>query len=189
MLFDAALKKIQRVFAEALKRKIVDSYALIGGMAVSAWGMVRATKDIDFLVSLDKRESALSEFETVLKKHTIKFITRKGDFNDPIGLLIDLQVPVRVKYVSVQLIIATKLWEEEFSKATVKVNIGRISIPVIKAEELIVMKLKAGGPLDICDVKQLMKINKHRKDFDEKELIRKSKDMRIDKKLKKIMDE
>lgn len=189
MLFDRALEKINSALKEATSKSIIVSYALIGGMAVSAWGMVRATKDIDFLVRLAKRESALSEFETVLKKHKIKFTARKGDFSDPIGLLIDLQVPVQAKHVSVQLIIATKLWEEKFSKTTVKVNIGESSIPVIKAEELIIMKLKAGGPLDIYDVKQLIKINKNSKNFDEKELIRKSKDMRIDKKLKRIMDE
>ncbi len=101
-------------------------------MAVSAWGIVRATKDIDFLITLVNHESALPEFEGVLKKHKIKFDAHKGGYDDPIGLLLDLQIPISKDKISVQLIMATKAWEEEFSKATVKVKIGNINIPVIK---------------------------------------------------------
>ncbi len=187
MLFDKAFEKIDSVIKEAEEKNIVTSYALIGGMAVSAWGIVRATKDIDFLVSLVKRESALLEFEKILKKHKIIFTAHKGDYADPIGLLLDLQIPVRSKKISVQIIIATKTWEEEFARATIVVKIGKISIPVIKAEELIVMKLRAGGPLDIYDVQQLLKINKNKKDFNEKELRQKSKEMHVEKKLNKII--
>ncbi|MBI5554826.1 MAG: nucleotidyl transferase AbiEii/AbiGii toxin family protein [Elusimicrobia bacterium] len=186
-MFDKAFEKIDSVMKEAEGKNIVTSFALIGGMAVSAWGLVRATKDIDFLVSLVKRESALSEFENILTKHKIKFTVHKGGYADPIGLLLDLQVPVRLEKVSVQLIIATKTWEEEFAQATIEVKMGKISIPVIKAEELIVMKLRAGGPLDIYDIQQLLKINKNKKDFNEKELRQKSKEMRLEKKLNKII--
>lgn len=186
MIFAEALKKINFVMREAVAKDIVISYALIGGMAVSAWGIIRATKDIDFLVSLTKRKSALLEFEDILKKNKIKFSERRGDFKDPIGLLLDLQIPLAKEQVSVQLIIATKVWEEEFSKATVKVKTGKIDIPLIKAEELIVMKLKAGGPLDIYDVQQLLKTNKNKKNFNQTKLRQMSKEQHLEKKLDKI---
>ncbi len=188
-MFDKAFDKINSIMKEAEGKNIVTSYALIGGLAVSAWGIVRATKDIDFLVSLVKRESALLEFENILKKHKIKFTVHKGDYADPIGLLLDLQIPVRLEKVSAQLIIATKTWEEEFARATIEVKMGKTSIPVIKAEELIVMKLRAGGPLDIYDVQQLLKINKNKKNFKEKELRQKSKKMHVEEKLNKITGE
>lgn len=189
MLFKKALNKISLVLREASAKKIIASYALIGGMAVSAWGVIRATKDVDFLLCLANQNSALREFEKILKKHKIKFSTHKGAFNDPIGLLLNLQIPIAKEKVSIQLIVATKDWEEEFSKATVKVKVGAINIPVIKAEELIIMKMIAGGPVDIYDVKQLLKANKNGQSLNSQELREKSRKLRLEDKLNKIMDE
>jgi len=48
--FGPALRTLQRLLQDAsLALHIPIRFALIGGLAVSAWGVIRATQDIDLL--------------------------------------------------------------------------------------------------------------------------------------------
>lgn len=51
-MFREALTEIVRRLNEAKAHGLLRAYALIGGFAVSAWGVPRATRDIDFAVAL-----------------------------------------------------------------------------------------------------------------------------------------
>jgi ribosome-binding protein aMBF1 (putative translation factor) len=57
-VFRQALIDIVRRLDEARKKKLVQSYALVGGFAVSAWGVARATQDIDLAVALGTADPA-----------------------------------------------------------------------------------------------------------------------------------
>ncbi|MGH7771812.1 MAG: hypothetical protein ACREQA_06200 [Candidatus Binatia bacterium] len=45
-MFQQALIEIIRRLDQARERELVQSYVLVGGFAVSAWGVARATRDI-----------------------------------------------------------------------------------------------------------------------------------------------
>lgn len=52
--FAPALRRLQKLFQDASRAlHIPIRFALIGGLAVSAWGIVRATEDVDFLADSD----------------------------------------------------------------------------------------------------------------------------------------
>ena len=51
-MFQEALTEILSRLEAAHNRRLLHAYALIGGFAVSAWGVPRATHDIDFAVAI-----------------------------------------------------------------------------------------------------------------------------------------
>lgn len=51
-MLQEALTEILSPLEAAQNRRLLQAYALIGGFAVSAWGMPRATNDIDFAVAI-----------------------------------------------------------------------------------------------------------------------------------------
>lgn len=80
------------------------------------------------------------------------------------------------------MLIATSKWEDEAVEAAVLVKLGKVGIPVIPVEYLIVMKLKAGGPRDILDAEELLQTGR----LDMESLERLAKRLRVDKRLEKV---
>jgi predicted nucleotidyltransferase len=158
MKFELALKKIIATFKDFSKdKKVKIQFCLIGGLAVSAWGRIRATEDIDFLISLPVQEEQLKRaFE---EKGCICELKR-AEIDDPIPILLEVKVPVDKDEITTQIIIATRAWEHEFAKSTIILDIEGLELPVLRGEELIIMKLKAGEPLDILDAKDLFRLLK-----------------------------
>ncbi|NOZ69905.1 MAG: hypothetical protein GXP46_11860 [Deferribacteres bacterium] len=54
------------------------------------------------------------------------------------------------------MLIATRKWEDEAVSSAVPIDFRGVIIPVISAEYLIVMKLKAGSPRDLLDAQELL---------------------------------
>ena len=57
-MFDQALTEIVRRLEDARTHHLLDQYALIGGLAVAAWGVPRATHDLDFALALGSADPA-----------------------------------------------------------------------------------------------------------------------------------
>jgi len=121
------------------------SYALIGGLAVAAWGTPRATEDIDLLAEL----SPSPEIDGALSAAGFTVEWRRGDPEDPIPLLLRLGFETGPE---IDVICVTRGWEREMLRRAV-----RISLPdgkpayVVALEDLIVLKLVAGGPGDLTE--------------------------------------
>lgn len=73
---------------------------------------------------------------------------RRGGFDDPVPFLI------RADFVDI--IVATKKYEAEAVEQSIAVNLAGRDIPVASPEFLIILKLKAGGPRDLWDVRELL---------------------------------
>lgn len=127
----------------------IDGFALIGGLAVSAWSPPRATMDVDLLV-LAKTEN-LDHLVKALCDAGMNAELRRGGFDDPVPFLI------RADFLDI--IVATKKYEAEAVEQSIAVNIAGRDIPVASPEFLIIIKLKAGGPRDLLDVKELLAAN------------------------------
>ena len=127
----------------------IDGFALIGGLAVSAWSPPRATMDVDLLV-LAKTEN-LNHLVKTLCDAGMRAELRRGGLDDPVPFLI------RADFLDI--IVATKKYEAEAVGESIAVNIAGKEIPVVSPEYLIILKLKAGGPQDLADVRELLASN------------------------------
>jgi hypothetical protein len=127
----------------------IGGFALIGGLAVSAWSPPRATMDVDLLV-LAKTEN-LDHLVRALCDAGMKAELRRGGMTDPI--------PFLIRADALDIIVATKKYEAEAVEQSIAVNIAGRDIPVASPEFLIILKLKAGGPRDLLDVRELLAAN------------------------------
>ncbi len=144
---------------------VIENYALIGGLAIGGWVAPRATRDIDFFISLKKDEqSAREELVRRLGSNGFEGKLYRGDMEDSIRACIKTIFTER--NIPLDLIIVTRKWELEIVNAArvVEIFLG-VSIPIVPAEGLIVLKLKAAGMQDIADASKLLGIapsNYHR---------------------------
>ena len=118
--FEDTLASIAAIFQE---RNI--PYALMGGLAVAAWGAPRATEDIDLLAD--------------------------------VGPSSELDASLRATGFDVDVVCATRAWEREMLARSIRLRLPQgFEIPVLAVEDLIVLKLIAGGPGDLADVADLL---------------------------------
>jgi hypothetical protein len=117
-----------RVASDAMTRAKVR-HALIGGLAVGAYGYVRATKDVDFLVG-----------EEGYERHGGGIVT----FRPGIPILVD-GVPIDT--------LTDEALEEEIDKPR-----ETEGIPIVDPEALVYLKLKAHRRRDKEDIIELLKL-------------------------------
>jgi hypothetical protein len=158
-----ALRELNRLLAAAaLDLNTQLRFALLGGLAVSTWGVIRATQDIDFLADSDP--SPIQNL--ALRDKLAKFIEQQncraawsvGDYDDPIPLLLKIELPASFGSVGADILWAHKGWQREALERAVGVEVEGDNIPVLHPEDLILMKLEAGGPQDFLDVQQLLSV-------------------------------
>ena len=177
MSLERSLKEITVTLNRLKRQGAITGYALIGGLSVSTWGIPRGTKDIDLLVSLESVYN-LKVFSEALEAEGLKSAIYAGGRFDPVPYL----VKVIYKDVPVDMLIATRKWEDEAIEKAIGVDFHGIKVPVIPVEYLIAMKLKAGGPRDLLDAEELLNIGGADPDI----LVGLAKRLRVTKRLEKI---
>jgi hypothetical protein len=139
-------------------------YAIIGGYALALHGMVRATIDVDFVISLkledfELAEKALAEIglrsRLPVRAHEV-FKMRK-EYIENRNLLawsfVDYANPAR----QVDILITKDLRRLE----TQIIRVGGRKISIVSLKELLRMKREAGRPQDLVDVEKIKeKLNK-----------------------------
>lgn len=159
--FAPALSRLQRLLTGASHqlRTTID-FALIGGLSVAAWGLVRATEDIDFLA--DSEPSPISDLnlrhrlKSHLERRRCRVEWRVGDYDDPVPLLLRVELPRSYGGLGADVLWAHKRWHRDALARAITVNISRQRVSVLHPEDLILLKLDAGGPLDLSDVEGLL---------------------------------
>ncbi|MEW6623497.1 MAG: nucleotidyl transferase AbiEii/AbiGii toxin family protein [Bacillota bacterium] len=145
-----ALKSIKKIFTD---NKI--PYCLIGGFAVSIYGKPRFSEDIDFLVIYD--DEGKRKLIDYLTGNNIEHNYRSSDLFEPIGDLLEL----KLSGIIVQTIRGRYKWEKEILDNSVEYELEpQLSIKVVKPEDLLILKLKAGGTLDLIDVNNIYQVQK-----------------------------
>ncbi|MBI3303405.1 MAG: hypothetical protein HYZ72_15180 [Deltaproteobacteria bacterium] len=158
--FASALRTLGKLFQDASADLAIQiRFALIGGLAVSAWGRVRATQDIDVLADSDPspiQDRALRVRLTAFwEARGCAVEWRAGTVDDPIALLLRLGLPRRVR-MTADILWAQKQWQREALKRACSVRVSRATVFVLHPEDLILMKLEAGGPQDLLDVEGIL---------------------------------
>jgi len=133
-----------------LNRENVD-YAVIGAMAGSVHGAIRASVDADAVISLTVQQSA----ELERKFQAIGFITelRRGDLDDPIPAVLSLKDAHENR---VDLLVGLRGMESQAFSRTFDVAFHNEKLRIIGREDFIAMKVFAGGPVDLMDASRVI---------------------------------
>lgn len=155
----------QKLIAEIAKilDRLALPYAVTGGYAVSVWGRVRSTLDIDVIIELpllkidvlSKALRQISEASYIDENMVIRAVERKGEFN-----FIHIESGIKVDF-----------WvqgKDEFSQAKlnrkVPQNILGQTVYFVSPEDLILSKLlwykESGSEMQLKDVESIIAIQK-----------------------------
>jgi hypothetical protein len=125
-------------------------FALCGGLAVAAHGLVRATQDIDFLIrpeSLDRAYKAAAEVGYDIRGLDISFKERTVEIRR-VSKIVGEDV------ISLDLLLVTPHVEDVWSGREEIEFMGQ-RLFVVSRDGLIKMKRQAGRPQDIADIERL----------------------------------
>ena len=123
-------------------------YLLIGGWAVGLHGNPRATKDIDFLVSMD------NENLEKLQKALLAFGSPPIDIEHfkEAGNVIRMGIsPIQIDIINK----ADGIDIDDCYPRRTTINVGETEISVISREDLVKNKRASGRSMDIADVEKL----------------------------------
>ena len=136
--------------AAVLGKESVD-YAVVGAMAASVHGSIRATADADALLSVTVPR--LREIEKALKKAGFDTQLRRGDADDPIPALLAVSDRHGNR---VDLLAGLRGLDPEALSRAITVPFMGGTVRVIGREDFIAMKCFAGGPQDLADARQAL---------------------------------
>jgi hypothetical protein len=145
---------LQKVVAALDKLEI--PYALIGGLAVAARGAVRATQDVDLIVALPVQEAP--SLERSLRGNGFQATFYRGTTDDPIAGVIRFAIPVAGTEIKCDVLFASRKWQTRAVRNATLVDLGSFVVRVAQPADLFLLKLYAGGPQDLIDAAQLLKL-------------------------------
>jgi hypothetical protein len=125
--------------------------ALAGGLAVSAHGYVRATKDVDIIVAVPLDEARRRLSANGLETRLLRGDVFEGDFPCLKGMIDGVPFDVLPPLVPVE------------PDRTVLLDLHPIRLRVVDFDTLTRLKLKAGSPKDLWDVAILANLRRERR--------------------------
>ena len=130
---------------DVLTAEAID-YAVVGAMAGSVHGIVRASFDANAVLSLAVQRAP--ELERKFKAAGFETTLRRGDPDDPIGALLSLADAFENR---VDLLIGLRGLEPTAFSRAIELTFEKTALRVIGLEDFIAMKVFAGGPQDLAD--------------------------------------
>ena len=176
-----AIEEVARNAIAALKRARVP-HMLVGGVAVSYYGLPRATIDIDIVLALESK-AAVDRFIAALKSSGLK-ISRPE---------VETAVDVGDRFVASRGGQRVDFWlaKTEYNKKTLKrrraARIFGTRVWICSPEDLIISKLHVGRARDYEDVIGILHRQKGKLQM--KYLVRQAEGLRLDRRLKKLLKE
>lgn len=128
-------------------------HALIGAQALIARGHLRFTLDIDLITS-DQRVLDVSTWAE-LAADGARILPRRGDEDDPLGGVVHILLR---DGTDVDVIVARWKWEAAIIERAETMRVGTVEVRVPRAGDLILLKLAAGGSIDLRDAAALLAI-------------------------------
>jgi hypothetical protein len=125
-------------------------FALIGAAAMAARGVSRSTFDTDLLsVGPSTLDNSIWQ---ALETDGIEVDVRHGDDDDPL-----LGV---VRFVrgdeAIDLVVGRSAWQRDVIARATPTQVFSLNLPIVTVEDLILLKLYAGGIQDRWDIQQLL---------------------------------
>lgn len=125
-------------------------YAVIGGHAVAMRGHPRLTVDYDVFTT--ERRVFERQLWTSLQERGASVDIRTGDPDDPLAGVVHLELDER----EADVVVGKWKWEEGVIERAEMMVLQGIPVPVPRTSDLILLKLSAGGYVDLQDVHALL---------------------------------
>lgn len=142
-----------RAAAETLNSAGIP-YALIGGVALDAWSIPRATKDVDFAVPCGVAEKVAEQLRSPSTSIRPLRIGGTAVRDEQRNLKIDL-IDRRFHFA--------RLFSDAIAEAGTSrrfARIGDLDVPVVSLEHLLTMKMVSGEPKDDADVRRILRLDR-----------------------------
>jgi hypothetical protein len=163
MISNKIVELIKRILFLADKAEI--DIMFIGGIAVSAWAVPRATYDLDAVVQISEKK--LPSFLSLCEKYGFIYDKKK-----PVKRIQNLSFITLTAggkdtgFIYVDLFLARGKYFQGAIRRKKTINIFKTAVPVISPEDLILYKLIAGRGRDIEDVYEILVTRKSGIDMD-----------------------
>lgn len=126
-------------------------FAVVGGVALAVRGVARSTFDVDLMTT---DAAVLTDaYWFLLSRDGAQVELRRGDGDDPLRGL--------VRFVArderpVDVFVGRGAWLDGVVRRAEPFALLDVKVPVVRAADLVLLKLHAGGTQDLWDVKQLL---------------------------------
>jgi hypothetical protein len=122
-------------------------HALIGALALAAYGVNRASVDLDLFAA---DPSCLKpDLWADLQSRGVAVQVRKGDLTDPLAGVVRFQAPGEAP---IDIVVGKFGWQTRLLERAEPIG----GVLVVRAADLVLLKLYAGGLQDAWDVQQLL---------------------------------
>jgi predicted nucleotidyltransferase len=145
---------------QVLRAENVD-YAIVGALAASVHGVIRASRDADALLSIGT--PALKGLEQSFKSAGFGTELRRGDMSDPISAMLTLRDEFENR---VDLLVGIRGFDPAAFSRVIEVSLDGESLKFVGLEDFVAMKLFAGGPQDIADAQNALDAAREAADID-----------------------
>lgn len=143
------LRRVRTAFSE-----LELCWYVFGARAAIAYGVVRATDDID--VTVDPAEHGAATIMRALASQGFVL-----EFADPAFVAQTRVLPVRdATGVAVDVVLGGSGYDARILSRVVKRKLGGVIVPVAAPEDIVVMKILAGRDKDSADVRDMLNANR-----------------------------
>lgn len=156
-----AAGKLVRAAVEILRILGEKRCAIAGGLAVNAHGFVRATRDVDVIVTFPLEEARRLLEQHGVKTRLFKGDALEGDFSCLKGVIGVEMGPGQIHGVPFDILPQLVPVEPE---RMIELTLRDQRMRVVDMETLIRLKLRAGGPYDLYDIAILVGLQPEWKD-------------------------
>ena len=131
------------------------NWATIGALAVAYHGVYRASLDADALISLKGAPIDLEGLAYLISTSGLSVETRMGEVGDPLGFVVRI---TDGDSNQVDLIGGIRRLDTGFFDRTIADEFDGLKLRVASPEDLIALKVFAGGPQDLIDAKGVLEV-------------------------------
>ena len=130
-------------------------WATIGALAVAYHGLYRASLDADALISLKGADLDLESLAAILRSQGLSVDARMGEEGDPLGFVLRI---TDGRSNQVDLIGGIPRLDPDFFQRATEDEFDGMRFRMASPEDLIALKVYAGGPKDIEDAKGVIEV-------------------------------
>lgn len=149
---------VDTVYAvERVLREQGIEHAFVGGLALSAWGVPRATFDLDLAVALpaDRQKELLTALRVL--GWTVDEVFERGWRDQMAGIpVIHVQIPADRSLIRVDLLIADTPFLQSALARRIEIDLGQGNVPICTAADLVLFKLVAWRRKDRMDLDNIL---------------------------------
>lgn len=185
MISQIILRALSRAI-EAIEEIGVE-YTIFGGLALAAWKRLRSSLDIDVMVII--RKDAIDSLISSLQKKGFKLNKERPQVNLGEITLMSFSYPDEESLldIKVDIAIASGGFPEKAVHNRIKLNVMGKDMWFVRCEDLILLKMLSGRPIDVVDAKELFRMNKE--DINVGYLRKQALELNIEQQLRDVEDE